>query len=198
MKKFYIPKDIQKYVFKRRIPYAILFILLMSVVAFICITSKYIPPIGVIIGLIVAFIIFYDLPVFKNNLFDKTWAGVVLKINDLNVTVPGKGVIGTYLSFKRYSTLTANFLMITLKNGDEVFDKTIRMPKNFPVSSLTDVYTPGSRILHIGGTKQYVVFKEEQKSYICPVCGIENKISTAKCVDCGHTLIKSLSENTGT
>ena len=198
MKKIDIPKDIKKYVFKHRIPYAVFFLALMVLVAFVCVSGEYVSWAGTVLALIVAFFILAGLPVFKNNLFDKSWQGEILKINDLNVTVPGKGVIGTYLSFKRYSTFTANFLIITLKNGDEVFDKTIRMPKNFPVNSLTDIYTPGSRVLHIGGTMHYVALKENQHSYICPVCGIENDTENTNCLDCGHTLIKNLENNTST
>ena len=188
MKKLNIPKDIQKYVFKHRIPYAIFFLLLMAVVAFICISSKYIPPIGTVIGLIAAFIIFYDLSVFKNNLFDKTWMGEIVKVKDLTVELPVRGTSRLVPYRKRSGT----FIMFTLKNGDKSFNKIIRLPQNTPLNSLMDVYEPGNIMLHIGGTKQYVVFKKDQTSYICPVCGIENSSKSTQCVDCHHTLIKNI------
>ncbi len=194
MKKLNIPKDIRQYVFKRRIPYAISFLLLMAVIAFICISSEFIPPIGTVIGLIVAFVIFYNLSVFKNNLFDKTFWGEVIKIKDLSLELPLRRS-SIALPYRKYFQ---SYVKFTLKNGDEVFDRIIPIPENTPLNSFMDIYPVGSYILHIGGTKQYVVFKEEQKSYICPVCGIKNKISADKCVDCGHTLIKSITENTGT
>ena len=192
MKKLNIPKDIKKYVFKRRIPYAIFFLLLIGIVAFICISSEYIPLAGMIIGPVIAFIIFYDLPVFKNNLFDKTWAGEIVKIKDLSVEVLARGSTVTYIAFGKYAKRSAAFIMLTLKNEDKVFEKIIRLPKNTPLNTLTDLYEPGNIMIHIGGTKQYMVFNENQKNLICPVCGIENPVNADKCFDCGHTLIRSL------
>ncbi|MBR6513971.1 MAG: hypothetical protein IKT46_03960 [Clostridia bacterium] len=186
MKDFKIPKDIRMYILKRRIPYVLFFLALMGIVTFICISCQYIPPVGVVIGLIVSFIIFYNLPVFKNNLFDKTWAGEVVKIKDLTVELPVRGAN----RLVPYRKTSGTFLMFSIKNGDTTSNKIIRLPKNVPLNSIMDIYPIGSYILHIGCTKQYVVFKDDQKSYICPICGIENHINAIKCFDCGHTLIK--------
>ena len=194
MKRLNVPKDIKKYVFKQRIPYVIFFLALMALITLICISSKYIPPIGTAVGIIVAFVIFYDLPIFKNNLFDKTWVGEIVKVRDLSVELPVRGTS----RLVPYRKLSGTFIMFTLKNKDRKFKKIISLPKNTPLNSLMDIYTPGSHVSHIGGTKQYVVFKETNTSYICPVCGIENPAENTHCFDCRHTLIKNLENNTST
>ena len=139
-----------------------------------------------------AFVILYDLPVFKNNLFDKTWCAEIIKVKDLSVELPARGAVNTYIAFRRYPKASGSFMMLTLKSDDKVFDKIIRLPKNTSLNSIMDIYTPGSYTLHIGGTRQYIVFKEPNTSYICPVCGIENPTDASHCLDCGHTLIKGL------
>ncbi len=192
MKGSKIPEDIRMYILKRRIPYAIFFLALMAVVAFICISSEYIPPVGTVVGLVAAFFILHDLRGFKNNLFDKTWHGEIVKVTDIALEIPRRGSLLAYYAYRRYAKISAAFIMVTLKSGDKVFDKIISLPKNAPLNSIMDIYTPGSHILHIGGTKQYIVFKETNTSYICPVCGIENPTDASHCLDCGHTLIKNI------
>ena len=199
-----LPTDIVKYVNNRIIRCSGLFLILECVSIVFCILTwnYFATKTNVGFHLCVLFVIClipFLISKFPKDLIDKSWSGEVVKV----FVEEEKGINHTSVGLGHPYVKHVIYLDIKKDNSKKIKciaaqEFGIRQQIGFPVPNEGDVtkhlndYSIGDRVYHFYGLKHYYFVKKNQEMVKCVVCGSENKKDRDSCLNCGHSVLKSL------
>ena len=197
-----IPKDIRRYVRKRRLLRVALWLLCIMLFSFAffsswdSISESIYTELRVVIfiGVLVVSVFAFGIPklMFGKSFFGKIIALNVVHKNDNDMRM------GLIESFYRRIWVYAT---IELANGKKIRkDIASKSTKGLYIpykhrkigadSYFSNQYCVGDTVIFISGTKYCQVYSEDKENLTCVVCGEFSKRENEKCEHCGHTIVK--------
>ena len=184
-----VPRDVKEYVEKRRIIHIAVFATIEIFMLAVCIVFA-----NDIFGgsdpafSYVAVVLVMALPVWLLKIpfwmFDKTWAGEIIKKDDEE-----------YIAVSENRTVTTGRLQVNRRQ-----DFLIRLDSGKVIQYTVydnrtqhafrhNAYNVGDRVIHVGGTGYLqAVAVGDNDTLICAVCGAESRADLPVCHVCGKTL----------
>lgn len=204
-----LPADIVKYVKKRVVRCVALFVFLVcATVAISILTWNYFAVRTPLAFHILLIVLINAVPFFVSKfpwaLIDRSWNGEIVAV-DIKTKSDAFSAGGQTHSFTNHQIM----LDIKKKNGKTVKIKVrevgepnnvitklsgYTVPNQGDIKQFMDYYSVGDRIYHFYGLKHYYVDKKNVSLYECVICGAENKKDRETCIECGHSIIKNISE----
>ena len=191
--KLNVPKDIKRYILKKR---------LMRIIPFICLTAAlvsilvFVPFSGDNPGLSKTITAILGIPLIvlltgvPFKLIDSSWRGEVTEIRQKTFrksASPGKPSFGSTRASR--SELYNNWILTLKSDNGRIIRRNGGPSPVYRPDSFEDDYHIGDKVVHIAGT-DYTVVLNHPDTVRCCICGISSDKKNDSCPGCGHTLIK--------
>lgn len=192
-----LPDDLKAFAKKNKTKKIIVFAILILVFFSIAFFSFYFfrnksISYSLIVLVFCSFLLFFALKAMRISsiVFDTTYFGTIEKVEvktKVSSETPEKP---TRESLKRY-----NYTIIEIREKSGRKSRHVIQKSSFSNNDSPQIYDVGNDVLHIAGSNYTVVVNKKNESQLnCCICGMQNVATDEKCVHCGYTLVKRISE----
>lgn len=191
--KNFVPKDIKKFVLKKRLARIIPFICIEASAAVLLFFAPFLQNVSNLnkiltfsaVTLLCCF--FTGVPL---KMIDRTWAGEVTRVQYRRIrrsSTPGKPSVESWRQ-QDFELFNAFVLFIKTDKGRVIKRKAGEKLLIFTPNDKEE-YAPGDYVVHVAGTDHTVILNRKD-NIRCAVCGASSEKGSETCHSCGYHLIE--------
>ena len=195
--KYYVPKDVKRFVLKKRLARIIPFICIEVLAAVLLFFAPFLRDVSNLNKILTfsAVTLFCCLIIgVPLKIIDRSWAGEVTRVQYRKVrksSTPGKPSVASWRQ-QDFELFNAFELSIKTDNGRIIKRKAGEKLLIFTPNDKEE-YQPGDYVVHVSGTSNTVILNRKD-NIRCAVCGASSEKGSEICHCCGYHLIKVSSE----